>query len=148
MDQKHEKSVKELESRFQFLITLALFFPLIISNLYILAGGGEKSSAITILQWGIFISLLLAAYLIFIFLKKKTSSRFLSTLNIFVLINIFLFIPNIVIFAYNTQSLSLTGLTKWSLLISFNLLLWFPAAIFLLVSSYGIFILGRLIFRD
>lgn len=94
--------MKELESKLQFVITIALFFPVLMTALL-----KDKADNPT-LQWGILVIFLIMDYLYIDSLKKEIPAEVKRWINLFLDINILLFIPLIFAFSVPIKSLTIT----------------------------------------
>lgn len=54
----------DVEKRLQFVITLVLFFPIILTAMYSYADSKQNSMSVSALTWGTFIFLYLVSYLV------------------------------------------------------------------------------------
>lgn len=80
--------MKDLGNKFQFLVTLSLFFPVIISSTVDAALANKA-----IIGWGVTVSYLILIYLYLDSAKRIISNKILKYINLSFDINIFLFIP-------------------------------------------------------
>jgi hypothetical protein len=65
----------EIENRFQLLITVSLFFPVLLANLGTIAGESPEKSSLILLQTSAMVGLYLIDYILFQSRKHKLSTR-------------------------------------------------------------------------
>jgi hypothetical protein len=86
----------DIESRFQLLITISLFFPVLLANLATIAGQSAEKASLILLQMSVVIGLYLIDYIIFQHRKDELSDGSLGWINRVLLIALGIFIIPIV----------------------------------------------------
>lgn len=114
--------MNNLESKFQFLITLALFLPVIMEAVF-----DQKNANPTILQWGIVIAMLIVNYLYISSFKHEFPKKMLKFITITTDFNILSYALFILTTAYQVNHLYL--ITNIVLLISFYAVMFLPLLI-------------------
>jgi hypothetical protein len=82
----------DIESRFQILITISLFFPVLLANLATIAGKPAEIASLLLLQTSVVVGFYLLDYLIFQHRKDELSDRSLLWINRVLLIALGIFI--------------------------------------------------------
>ncbi len=119
--------MKKLESRLQFLIGLSLFFPIIMQAVFDKETSGANN---IILKWGLTITVLIASYLYIEYVDPAFSERMEKVLNGIIGVNILMFIPVILILAFNPVNVA--GLFRMGLTVGFWGIMMLPV---ILLSS-------------
>lgn len=123
--------MKDLENKLQFVITLTLFFPVLMSALFEINTANE-----IILKWGRVVIFLILNYLYLNLLKPELTSKIIKWIDLLLDLNIFLFIPLILSFSVQTKS---TLFTQITLLTGLWGVMLVPIFILLLLISYAVY---------
>ncbi len=106
--------MKVLKDRLQFVITLALFFPVVLDSLLGL-GSNPSNSNETVLKWGVVIAALIFDYLVIEIKEFEINKKLEVILDKLLLIEIFMFALISFIFAALFQNGSISTFYKWLL---------------------------------
>ncbi len=123
--------MKDLENKLQFIITLSLFFPVLLYAIF-----DNKGASQATLKWGTVVIFLIFNYLYLNLLKSELPKKIIKWLDILLDINIVFFIPLIFSFSFQIKYIIITKillfLGSWGVLLV-------PITILLLLFCYTIF---------
>lgn len=122
-------NIENLKSRLQFALTLSFFFPVLIDTFF-QSASAEEVGIKMISTFGVVVSLLILSYMI-VELYTKFDARIIKIVNVLVLLQIFTYVPVMIIFSYGNISLTFIKTVLYSVDL-FGLLL-IPLAIFILL---------------
>lgn len=117
-----KEKIEDASKRLYFVITLILFFPILLQAIFGLPNSGENNVNEVILKSGISLSFLIICYIIFEIRKNKISSIALKFLNATYLLIVACFASLLIFFAYVTNEDSIPQ--NWILENIFLLSLW------------------------
>ncbi len=80
--------IREIEEKLEFVITLSVFFPSLLYNLFKLANKTEQKSNDIVVSWSVVVSIYLLNYIVFQFIKNKVPEKLLKIFKIILLIGI------------------------------------------------------------
>lgn len=141
------KAVRELRSRLQFVIVLALFFPVVLESMY-KAAGTDNVSATIILQWGLLVAFLILSYLLLETIKERLQIKFVKLLDRLLLVQIAVFIPVLYVFAEGATKDHVSLLHIVPFTMAMHGMLWIPVILFLMLFLYWIATVGEEIAGD
>jgi len=90
---------QKIESRFQLLITISIFFPSLIYYVAISAGQGGAQAGVTVLQFGAVVGCALIDYIVFHISSSGISEKWLKRINGVLLLSIGTFVAPILTLA-------------------------------------------------
>lgn len=96
----NKEIIQDTESRLNVLITIVLFFPVILQALFSSSGSDLIKINELILKWGLLIFLAIVNYLVFQWNKKKSSERILEYFNYVIYANLICYAFLILILAF------------------------------------------------
>src|SRR3984885_14009520 len=96
----------QIENRLQFLITISIFFPVLLYSFFQTFGESEKDSNAILLKAASLVFVYLIDYILFLIVKKDIGDKRMRWLNILVIVGIASFILPISLTAYLGPTLS------------------------------------------
>ena len=129
---QHQKElISEIRSRIEFLVAIAIFFLAFVYFFYRAIGSDDTVSNSVPLTWGIGVAFCILNYL-FVGFASVLKEKALVWIRHIVSLNIFSFVPPIIILALMTKN-PLPGYCEWPLIISLEGTLWIPIVTFILI---------------
>ena len=83
---------QDIESRFSLLITISLFFPILLSNLSAVAGQPAEKGSLLLVQTSAVVGMYMIDYILFQARKNMLSSKSLKRVNVVLLVALSIFI--------------------------------------------------------
>jgi len=87
---------EEIESRFHLLITISLFFPVLLANMDTIAGQTAEKASLILIQTSTVVGLYLIDYLLFQNRKNELTKKSFERINLWLLVALGIFIIPIV----------------------------------------------------
>lgn len=128
----HKENTEKLKSRFQFLVTIALFFPVILDSL--LNKDSAKDSSI-IFYWGFQVAILILGYILIECTKKWSNETIYKLANFSLFVNLGSFIVVFYIFADMQKTGSIPYFYKYVFSTAFPAILIIPSFLVLLLAT-------------
>lgn len=137
----------DLKNRFQFVIGLVLFFPVILDALNKASQVSDISSSETVLKYTSAIASILTAYLMLEILGEKVWTWLKKTLNYLLMVEMALFVSTFYFLASSVGKAveSISWWTMWTYKVDFFSLLLIPIVIFVLLASNLVYSIVRAI---
>lgn len=128
------EETEKLKPRLQFLVTIALFFPIILEYLFKQGGTSDLEVNKMILLWGLEIAILICCYILLECTKRWESQKIFNLTNCFLFVNMFSFSVVLFIFAamQNTGYISYIYLYVFGT--AFPSVLAIPTILFILLT--------------
>lgn len=147
LDQKEipmdKNDFKHLQSRFQFLILLIIFLPMLTNALY--SGSASQLEANTqMLSWVAVVAVMIVNYILLEFLNKRMILSVGKWVNRLILINIGSFVPVLYIMALY-QNGPLSHAIAWTFFLSVNVLMDISLVIFFLLVTHFVFSISNVL---
>lgn len=124
---------EKIKSRFQFLATVALFFPLILEALLQKANPETISSGVNLL-WGAVICMLIAIYILLECVKTWVSPLIYKSINILIFINLAVYAAILLLLARLEAVNLLPGFLLHVFALLMNSVFYIPVLILILLS--------------
>lgn len=121
---------EKLKSRFQFLVTIALFFPILLESLFKQGGSSESSINKIMLYWGLEVAILIVSYILLECTKRWSSERIFKLINISLFANLGSFAVVLFIFAAMQNTMYLSYFYFYVFGTAFPAILVIPSIIF------------------
>ncbi|MFZ2072297.1 MAG: hypothetical protein WA101_00325 [Minisyncoccia bacterium] len=125
---------EKLKPRFQFLVTIALFFPILLEPL--LKQGGSLESGINkiMLYWGLEVAILIVSYILLECTKRWSSERIFKLINISLFANLSSFAVVLFIFAAMQNTMYISYFYLYIFGTAFPAILVIPSIIFMVLA--------------
>jgi len=121
-------NLQTIKRRFNFVVTLTLFFPIILQALY---QEDIEAYGLSALAWGIVAAVLIANFLLLEVVSNNLAKWELCAVSWLLFGNIFLFVPTILIIGSNSESLS--QLLEFIFKVTLGGLFFIPCVVFILL---------------
>ena len=126
---------EKLKPRFQFLVTIALFFPVLLEPLFKQSGNSESSINKIMLYWGLEVAILIVSYILLECTKKWSSERIFKLVNISLFANLGSFAIVLFIFAAMQNTMYISYFYLYVFGTTFPAILVIPTIIFILLAT-------------